>query len=251
MIKLFRRIRQKLLSENKFSKYLLYAIGEIILVVIGILIALQINNWNEDLNIENQREKLIAALHSDALTTDNRLDFGLQMASDINQKLSHFLKILSRDNTTISRDTLKIYSSYIFQVANFKPAMSSYETAVSTGNIALLENETLLSQYIQFKDDYDWFKLHQDISGNMVYLGSVWEFRKKLGSTNLIMKNMGVYPKDFELNDTDFRAVFKEKETYATFESMQWLVRNQWEALNRAQMANKAIMETLTSMQNQ
>ena len=46
MIKFFRKIRQKLLSENKFSKYLLYAIGEIILVVIGILIALQINNQN-------------------------------------------------------------------------------------------------------------------------------------------------------------------------------------------------------------
>ena len=46
MIKFFRKIRQKLLSENKFSKYLLYAIGEIILVVIGILIALYINKLN-------------------------------------------------------------------------------------------------------------------------------------------------------------------------------------------------------------
>jgi hypothetical protein len=43
MIKVFRKIRQKMLTENKFGKYLLYAIGEIILVVIGILIALQIN----------------------------------------------------------------------------------------------------------------------------------------------------------------------------------------------------------------
>ena len=48
MIKFFRRIRQNLLSENKTGKYLKYAIGEIILVVIGILIALSINNWNED-----------------------------------------------------------------------------------------------------------------------------------------------------------------------------------------------------------
>ncbi len=47
MIKFFRKIRQQLLTENKFSKYLIYAIGEILLVVIGILIALQINNWNE------------------------------------------------------------------------------------------------------------------------------------------------------------------------------------------------------------
>ena len=47
MIKFFRKIRQNLLSEGKTGKYFKYAIGEIVLVVIGILIALQINNWNE------------------------------------------------------------------------------------------------------------------------------------------------------------------------------------------------------------
>ncbi|MFT6336478.1 MAG: hypothetical protein ACI86M_003478 [Saprospiraceae bacterium] len=47
MIKFFRKIRKRLLAEDKFSKYLIYTIGEIVLVVIGILIALQINNWNQ------------------------------------------------------------------------------------------------------------------------------------------------------------------------------------------------------------
>lgn len=55
MIKFFRRIRQSLLAENKISKYLVYAIGEIVLVVIGILIALQINTWNEN---RRQQENL-------------------------------------------------------------------------------------------------------------------------------------------------------------------------------------------------
>ena len=56
MIKFFRKIRQNLLSEGKSRKYFKYAIGEIVLVVIGILIALQINNWNENnlkFNLEN------------------------------------------------------------------------------------------------------------------------------------------------------------------------------------------------------
>jgi len=57
MIKFFRKIRQKLLTENKFSKYLLYAIGEIILVVIGILIALQINNANENRKITETKKE--------------------------------------------------------------------------------------------------------------------------------------------------------------------------------------------------
>ena len=48
MIKFFRHIRQQLLMENKTTKYLKYAIGEVVLVIIGILLALQINNWNEN-----------------------------------------------------------------------------------------------------------------------------------------------------------------------------------------------------------
>lgn len=58
MIKFFRRIRQQLLTENKFNKYLLYAIGEIVLVVIGILIALNLNNWNEQKKSEKKTELL-------------------------------------------------------------------------------------------------------------------------------------------------------------------------------------------------
>ena len=54
MIRFFRKIRQKLLSENKFSKYLIYAIGEIVLVVIGILIAIQVSNLNEQKKLEKK-----------------------------------------------------------------------------------------------------------------------------------------------------------------------------------------------------
>ena len=61
MIKFFRKIRQKMLTENKFSKYLLYAIGEIVLVVIGILIALQVNNMNE---VEKVKDKEVIYLNA-------------------------------------------------------------------------------------------------------------------------------------------------------------------------------------------
>ena len=62
MIKFFRHIRQRLIRENRFSKYALYAIGEIVLVVIGILIALQINNANENRKTRNQKVKYLKHL---------------------------------------------------------------------------------------------------------------------------------------------------------------------------------------------
>lgn len=67
MIKFFRKIRQRLLTENKYSKYLLYAIGEIVLVVIGILIALSINNWNENRKTEIKIRNSLAALRNDLI----------------------------------------------------------------------------------------------------------------------------------------------------------------------------------------
>jgi hypothetical protein len=67
MITFFRKIRQQLAEENKIWKYLSYAIGEIFLVVIGILIALQINNWNETKKTESKINNALAALRSDLI----------------------------------------------------------------------------------------------------------------------------------------------------------------------------------------
>ncbi|MGK0309175.1 MAG: hypothetical protein ACI8RP_002143 [Urechidicola sp.] len=65
MIKFFRKIRYDLMEKNKTGKYLKYAIGEIILVVIGILIALQINNWNESRKQSTSEKEFITSVKND------------------------------------------------------------------------------------------------------------------------------------------------------------------------------------------
>jgi len=77
MIKFFRHIRQRLLSENKFSKYLLYAIGEILLVVIGILIALSINNWNTNRNLRNLENELLHDIRENLVASVENLEINL------------------------------------------------------------------------------------------------------------------------------------------------------------------------------
>ena len=69
MLRFFRQIRQRLLTDNKFSKYLLYAIGEILLVVIGILIAFQVDNWNEERKNEEKVKTILSDI-MDELTSD-------------------------------------------------------------------------------------------------------------------------------------------------------------------------------------
>ncbi|MDT0622020.1 DUF6090 family protein [Croceitalea vernalis] len=89
MIKFFRKIRQNLLSEGKTGKYLKYAIGEIILVVIGILIALQINNWNENKKEDKAEialiEQLINDLEKDAESLETLIPQVIDKADVIKQ----------------------------------------------------------------------------------------------------------------------------------------------------------------------
>ena len=65
MINFFRKIRQNLLMENRTGKYLKYAIGEIVLVMIGILLALQVSNWNQERKDRISERKLLDNIHRD------------------------------------------------------------------------------------------------------------------------------------------------------------------------------------------
>ncbi|MFL0351940.1 DUF6090 family protein [Xanthomarina sp. GH4-25] len=82
MIKLFRKIRYELLEKNKTGKYLKYAIGEIVLVVIGILIALQINNWNERRKDFAQEQLILMQLQREYISNLNQLDEKILMRNE-------------------------------------------------------------------------------------------------------------------------------------------------------------------------
>ncbi|MGB5315322.1 MAG: DUF6090 family protein [Robiginitalea sp.] len=78
MINFFRQIRQRLLSENTFNRYLIYAIGEIILVVIGILIALQIDNWNEDRKLKEYEITILSEINENLIKSKKEVHLAIE-----------------------------------------------------------------------------------------------------------------------------------------------------------------------------
>jgi hypothetical protein len=92
MIKFFRKIRQKLLVENRFNKYLLYAIGEIVLVVIGILIALQINIWNQEKNNDKKVVRILSQVQKDLLNDIQEAQYISDWYEKNDKMLNEFLK---------------------------------------------------------------------------------------------------------------------------------------------------------------
>ncbi len=143
MINFFRKIRLQLAFENKPGKYLRYAIGEIILVVIGILIALSINNWNENrkgkLAITNILYTIKSNLNSDIFTINEEFIDG-------NLKMDYWQSLIENaDNDSLSSLFVKnIITGYI-PVDN-----SGYTSMLSNNNLSLVSNQNLKSSLISY-----------------------------------------------------------------------------------------------------
>jgi len=184
MIKFFRKIRQKLLAQNKFTKYIVYAAGEILLVVIGILIALQINNWNEQRKTEIDRQKLIATLIEDfEYTQKDILSDELPYISRLQENMDSFLYFSKEKESDVSVDSLRILAISFFRYNHFNPNLTSYNQAVSSGSISLLNNSALMNQFTKFKQYLNSFKDQENQSRFSYYNGAFWEFRKTLNSS--------------------------------------------------------------------
>ena len=155
MIKLFRKIRQNLLMENKTGKYFKYAIGEIVLVVIGILIALQINNWNTHRIERSKENSYLVNLKQDLNNQMQMIERNLSGEEFIYNSLtkvkSNFEKY--KKFRAIKEDIVLISSMndrYTFTITS-----PSYTELLSTGNLDLITDKTLKTQMVKYYEELE------------------------------------------------------------------------------------------------
>ncbi len=129
-----------MLSENKFSKYLLYAIGEIVLVVIGILIALQINNWNEEKKIHQEELKILLEIKNNLITGVESMDVALSLDS-VNLDLS-ILILDYLQNKKDFTDELGI-AFHRFPYGRLFPIPTSGYTSLQSKGVGTIQNDSL------------------------------------------------------------------------------------------------------------
>jgi hypothetical protein len=139
MIRFFRQIRQRMLTENKVSKYLLYAVGEIFLVVIGILIALQIDNWNQWRKEREVEQTVLEQLKEDYLSNLAQLEQKMEIR---NALINAALSILeSTDNPEqVIRDSLIADLTVLLIDPTFDPIENDLS---NTGDLRLIMNKEL------------------------------------------------------------------------------------------------------------
>ena len=139
MIKFFRRIRKKLLRESQFTRYLFYAVGEIVLVVIGILIALGINNWNEASRIDHSVDSHLAILRQNLLEDQNQLR---ELRSIMTQNIHYADSSLLQIQTVIPvGNQMKKYLVKLVLEHSFHPNTNAIEMLTQANELPVLKTD--------------------------------------------------------------------------------------------------------------
>ena len=133
MLRFFRQIRQRLLTENRFSKYLLYAVGEILLVVIGILIALQVDNWNENRKARRELNTILVEIHKDLNNDLKNLE---NLFADFDEFVDN-INYLQSNGLVLPLDSLVVRISDLHRVTGFQAVDYGYNKLNNNSNTDL------------------------------------------------------------------------------------------------------------------
>ena len=205
MIKFFRRIRYDLIEKNKTGKYLKYAIGEIILVVIGILIALQINNWNENQKQKQIELTILRDIKKDLIQTKEDLDSNV---------LRHKSQLKTFDEIVYNISEKKVYNDSLeskFGQLIFWPSpyltLATYENLKLDKGIDIISNDSLKNQIINLHEKN--FKTFIGDVEREEWINTETNSRPTLMKYFYYKDRKNVVPKDFNalVNDRDFLSV--------------------------------------------
>ncbi|MGB5460830.1 MAG: DUF6090 family protein [Eudoraea sp.] len=159
MIKFFRRIRFDLMEKNKTGKYIKYAFGEILLVVIGILIALQINNWNEDRKeriIEQEiYENLLTDINVDRITLKERMTLAMNETKALHNLVHNAYNI---QKTT--EEYINLLSPVLWNADNFILQDKTFDELVSSGKLGVIKEKSLKNKILDYYKSYDISATH-------------------------------------------------------------------------------------------
>jgi hypothetical protein len=143
MIKFFRKIRYDLMEKNKTGKYLKYAIGEIILVVIGILIALQINNWNQNRIDRNEENEIITKLHKDFKENKKNIKgFIVTNKNEMNAQME-LMNLIGAPKEELIKHNLDSLLYVSFGANELSFADNTLKNIMNSGQLNLLKNEDI------------------------------------------------------------------------------------------------------------
>jgi len=166
-MKVFRKIRHQLLSKNNVSKYLLYAIGEITLVVIGILIALSINNKNDEISKRNAEKNFYRNTKQQLLDDAENVKGQIAYNSIYTDQFKYAIEIIELNERHLT-DSLGSIAVNLTNYSDFDRQGNIYETMVNSGDIKLLQNDAIIERLRRLEETYIYANRMESIHYELV-----------------------------------------------------------------------------------
>ncbi len=212
MLKFFSKIRQKLLQQNRITQYLVYAVGEIFLVVIGILIALQVNTWNEGRKFEVESKTLTQDINAEF--KDNRIVLKERIADleIATNNVRMILGLMNAEPEEIQKEEPAGILSKSLKYGSYNPANSSINELISSGKLNLVRNPALkknLFKWLQLLEDADEDFKNQDMQATTLLIPYLY---KHISMQNLNTYNSLEVDNNSELFNGDYYKVFHDLE---------------------------------------
>lgn len=244
MISFLRKIRQRLLQQNKVTRYLAYAVGEIALVMIGILLALQVNNWNEQRKNQKKEESILQSLHSEFIGNKEKIQASIELHETILGTTKQLMKLFKQPDSILKTYNLDSLMERSISYRDISTSQSAIEDLISSGNLNLISSENLR------KLIFEW-------NGEILEKEESFETLDENAQTLLLpylikntsLKNIDRYGflnwEEKSKFDSQINKIFQELEFENQMDSHAWGIANYLDALYvLREISDKIISET-------
>ena len=223
MIKFFRHIRYNLMETGKTGKYFKYAIGEILLVMIGILLALQVNTWNEERKDRNREQTILYSLQQDFTTNISNVNNAFNLFSEAYESSIVLLEIVKDKGPIDPEEVEQLLGVIINKTSSLDIITGSLDELLSTGTFNLIKDEELRKQL-----SYWSFYITDTEDDIVIYRNYLFDFfipsltnkslLRNLEDPEFFENNLGlskISKSNFKLNyNTSLRTIEFENELY-------------------------------------
>lgn len=215
MIPYLRKLRLQLVSQNNFGKYLLYAVGEILLVVIGILIAIQIDNANESKKERSREIQYLVNIQKDLGISITEMDQYIASRRKIiaaaQRIITYFEGVLITDYSAFNADGIMVYNWQKYYQSN-----NTFQELINSGNLAIISNDSIKNMLLNIESQYKKLKSEEDHyrfdTETTLYdpLYEVTDLKPMINNFEFRVTN-GLSGKNDELKAENFDEFFKSK----------------------------------------
>ncbi|SDK96334.1 hypothetical protein SAMN05421823_1043 [Catalinimonas alkaloidigena] len=210
MLQFLRRVRQNVVGEGKFRKYLLYAVGEIALVMIGILLALQVNTWNANRQNDRERDRIYRALETEFRAAKE------MHASNVDQSIATqraIIQILNHTGTSPEAFGIHEFDSLLnrsLATLSYNPSFIVYQEVIESDKIEQIDNPDIRSLLFQYKTVSGGYYKLEDALITIFSSEFIPYLNRRIAFKNIDQFNQAPFPASTIVQDN--RAVLMELE---------------------------------------